>query len=122
MAGNLANARGLQKDDHYEPVVRETAVANSISIAEMYSDLGRISTPQQQSSDATRMRAAGSVRFDNHPNVTLTFFGLFHKPWAYKWGRVLLIEAVICGLLYGLSHSLDISLLNRRSAEVTAYV
>jgi len=111
LAGNLANARGLQKDDHYEPVVREAAVANSISKAEIYSDLGRISTLQQQSSDATRMRAADSVRFDNHHNVTLTFFGLFHKPWAYKWGWVLLIEVVICGLLYGLSHSFDISLL-----------
>lgn len=111
LAGNLANARDMQKNVHYEPVVRETSVATSISYVETHSDLGRITSSQQQSRVATQIRTANSTLSDNHNHVTLTFFGLFHKPWAYKWAWVLLIEVLVSGFLYAFSLSCNMSIL-----------
>lgn len=78
----------------------------------MFCDLGRIATPPtRQSNNATRIRATDSLRLDNHRSITLTFWGMFHKPWAYKWGWFLLIEVVICGFLYVFSRLWDMSLI-----------
>lgn len=117
LADRLSGTSGLQRCSHYESVVRESLAETPVSYVETYGDFGRMA-PSREASHVARARTGHAVLPDGDHSITLTLFGLFHRPWSHKWGWILLAEVMICGLLYAISLLVDASLLKALYAFV----
>lgn len=98
----LREQGNLSLRGNYEPVVRDDSIVPLCPIRNPQSGLDKTRTEKHRPPALSRVKTVERVGCNR--TLVLTFFGLFRRPWAYKWRWILLFGVMASITLFGLSY------------------